>query len=185
MQEWKEKRKNIQHYDAQAAIYDKQYVSEQETKIDDALENLSFGSEELVLDLGCGPGFLFRHISEKVGFIVAIDSSRKALLQAKNRIKNMFNIMLVRADADNTPFPDNIFEKVFALTVLQNMPEPTITVNEIRRISKPYAIFVVTGLKKKFSQENFVNILKRSGLNVVKLNSGNQLKDYVAVCSKF
>jgi hypothetical protein len=44
MSEWKEKRGAMRHYDRQAAIYDVQYVGEQNAKIEDVLKGIKFGS---------------------------------------------------------------------------------------------------------------------------------------------
>ena len=107
---------------------------------------------------------------------------RQALREAKKRTENSSNIALVRADADNTPFPDHIFDKVFAITVLQNMPDPTKTVAEMKRTGKPEANFAVTGLKKKFTPESFVDLLERAHLKVVTLNTSQQLKGHIAIC---
>ncbi len=182
MQEWNEKRGTMRHYDQQAAIYDRQYLGEQNTKIEDIINHMKLGLNEVALDLGCGTGFLFQHIHKKVEFLVGIDLSQKALREAKKRTKNLSNIALIRADADNTPFPDHIFDKVFAVTVLQNMPDPMKTITETKRVGKPQAMFAVTGLKKKFTQESFVALLKRSQLKVVTLNTNPLLKGHVAVC---
>ena len=182
MWEWKEKRGTMRHYDRQAAIYDVQYVGEQNSKIEGILKNIELGSNEIVLDLGCGTGFLFQHIAQRVELLVSVDVSQNALKQAKKRTKNMPNIALVRADADNTPFPDHKFDKIFAITVLQNMPEPTKTITEMKRTGKPEAVFAVTGLKKKYTTENFVDLLERAKLKVVTLNTSQRLKGYVAVC---
>ena len=173
----------MRHYDRQAAIYDVQYVGEQNAKIEDILESIKFGSNELVLDLGCGTGFLFPHINKKVGFLVGIDVSISALREARKRTKNKSDIALVCADADNTPFSDHIFDKVFAITVLQNMPDPKKTITEMKRTSKPEAIFAVTGLKKKYTTESFVDILERAKLKVATLNTNQRLKGHVAVCT--
>lgn len=184
MQEWKEKRSNIRHYDRQATIYNVQYVGEQDTKIEDILNIIEVGSKELVLDLGCGTGFLFSHINKQVAFLVGLDLSQKALQEAKKRTKNMVNVALILADADNTPFPDHTFDKVFAITVLQNMPDPTKTLSEMKRVSKPQATFAVTGFKKTFTQESFVALLENAQLKVVTLNADQRLKGHVAVCTK-
>ena len=182
MQEWKEKRGNMRHYDQQAPIYNVQYVGEQDAKIEDILKSMKFDSKELVLDLGCGTGFLFKHLNKKVEMLVGVDVSRNALKHAKKRTQKMPNIGLVCADADNAPFPDHKFDKVFAVTVLQNMPDPTKTVTEMKRTSKPHAMFAVTGLKKKFTQESFVKLLNSVQLKVVKLNVDQTLKGHVALC---
>ena len=136
MREWKEKRSNMRHYDRQATIYNVQYVGEQDNKIEDILDNLKLESTEFVLDVGCGTGFLFRHINKQAEFLVGLDLSQKALQKAKKLTKNMTNVALILADADNTPFPDHTFDKVFAITVLQNMPDPTKTISEMKRVSK-------------------------------------------------
>lgn len=183
MWEWKEKRGTMQHYDQQATIYDVQYVGEQNAKIEDILKHMKFDPNEIVLDLGCGTGFLFHYINQKIGFLVGIDMSRNALREAKKRTKNMPNIVLVRADADNIPFLDHSFDKVFAITVLQNMPDLKKTIVEMKRVSKPQAIFAITGLKKKFASKSFVKLLERAQLKVVTLNTNQQLKGYVAICT--
>jgi ubiquinone/menaquinone biosynthesis C-methylase UbiE len=182
MQAWKQKRGAMQHYDRLAAIYNVQYVGEQNAKIEELLKDIKFGSNEAVLDLGCGTGFLFQHINKNVGFLVGVDLSKNSLREAKKRIKKGSNISLIRADADNTPFPDHIFDKVFAVTVLQNMPEPKKTLAEMKRVGKPNVVFAVTGLKKKFTSESFVAILEQAQLKLSTLNMNNRLKGYVALC---
>ena len=183
MQEWKEKRQALRHYDHQAAIYHVQYVEEQKAKIEDILKNLKIKSRELVLDLGCGTGFLFQYIPESVGFLVGLDISLKSLQEAKKRIKNIPNVVLLRGDADNIPFPDQIFDKIFAVTILQNMPDPTKTIIEMKRTGKSQAIFAITGLKKKFTSRSFVDLLERLELKVVTLNMDPLLKGYIVVCN--
>ena len=184
MREWKEKRNNMQHYDRQAPIYNVQYAGEQDNKIEVVLKRMKMDSKELILDMGCGTGFLFKHINKQVGLLVGIDLSEKALQEAKNRTKKMKNVELVLADADNTPFPNHTFDKVFVVTLLQNMPEPSKTLSEMQRVSKPQATFAVTGFKKSFTQESFVKVLERAQLKVSSLESNEKLKGYVAVCRK-
>jgi phosphatidylethanolamine/phosphatidyl-N-methylethanolamine N-methyltransferase len=184
MREWKEKRSNMRHYDRQATIYNAQYVGEQDTKIVNILNKIQLCSNELVLDLGCGTGFLFRHINKQVMFLVGLDLSQKALQEAKKRTKNMTNVALILADADNTPFPDHTFDKVLAITLLQNMPDSTKTLSEIIRVSKPQATFAVTGFKKTFTQESFIALLERARLKVSLLEPDEQMKGHVAVCTK-
>ena len=173
----------MRHYNLQAAIYNVQYLGEQNAKIEDILNSLKLESREVVLDMGCGTGFLFRHINKHVGLLVGVDFSQKALKEAKKRTKNLSNVALVRADADNTPFPDHTFDKVFAITLLQNMPNPLRTISEMKRLAKPPAVFAVTGLKKKFTQKSFVDLLERAQLKVAALNTNQQLKGHIAVCT--
>ncbi len=183
MREWKEKLGAMRHYDRQSTIYDAQYEVEQNTKIEYTFKNMKFDSNEIVLDLGCGTGLLFKYINKKVGLLVGIDIALNALEEAKKWIKNTTNIAIIRADADNTPFPDHIFNKVIAITVLQNMPDPTKTMIEMKRIGKTEAIFAVTGLKKKFKKESFIKLLELVHLKILTLNTNNKLNDIMAICS--
>jgi ubiquinone/menaquinone biosynthesis C-methylase UbiE len=183
MREWKEKRGTMRHYDQQAAIYDVQYLGEQNAKIEGILKSMELGINWAVLDLGCGTGFLFQNIAQRVELLVGIDLSQKALQEAKKHTKNLSNIALVRADADNAPFPDCTFDRVFAITLLQNMPDPLKTISEMKRVGKPQAIFAVTGLKKKFTQESFINLLKKARLKVSVVETAQQLKGHISVCT--
>ncbi|PVX24888.1 MAG: hypothetical protein CW691_06175 [Candidatus Bathyarchaeum sp.] len=183
MQPWKEKQRTMRHYDQQAEIYNVQYLGEQNAKIEALLKFMNLEPSDYVLDLGCGTGFLFSHVAQKVKMVAGLDVSQKALKEAKERAKMFSNVFLIRADADNVPFVDQVFDKIFAVTVLQNMPEPKLTVIEMKRTAKTTAIFAVTGLKKKFTHESFVSILQDAKLNVVALTTNEQLKGFSAVCT--
>jgi len=184
MQEWNKKRKAMRHYDQLAPVYDIQYAEEQNAKIEAALNNAKPGENELVLDLGCGTGFLFEQVAKSTKLLVGIDISSKILQEAKKRAKRLPNTAILRADADYTPFQNRTFDHVFAVTLLQNMPNPIKTLQEIKRVSNPQSTIIITGLKKKFSQERFKSLLNKSGLNVSTLKTDPQLKGYLAICQK-
>lgn len=181
MSEWDKKRDVMRHYDLTAHIYDRQYAEEQTAKIETALKRVRVKKHSLVLDSGCGTGLLFNHIKNKLKALVGLDLSRKILFQAKKRAKRFPNVHLICADADNTPLKEGVFNYVFAVTLIQNTPNPVKTLNEIKRVAKRDAVMVVTGLKKKFTLENFEELLHRADLNVIALKSEN-LKCHVVVC---
>ncbi|MEM3566095.1 MAG: methyltransferase domain-containing protein [Candidatus Bathyarchaeia archaeon] len=185
MSEWELKRDNMQHYDVTAKSYDEQYAEEQRIKIETALKSVKLDKHGLVLDCGCGTGLLFEYVTEKADMVVGLDISRKILAEAKRRAEAFGNACLVLADADYPPFKDYVFSHVFAVTLLQNMPNPERTLAEICRVAGKNAYVVVTGLKKKFSLEFFENLLRKFGLNVIEVSNGDErLKCYVAVCKK-
>jgi len=182
MAEWKKKRNVMNHYNQIARVYDIQYADEQRTKIEATLENLSLNKNDFVLDVGCGTGLLFPYIADKVQLLAGIDISRKLLEKAKSRREYYLNTHILLADSDHLPFQNQVFHKTLAITLLQNIPQPIATLQEIRRVSKNHATITVTGLKKGFTQENFVNMLKNARLENFNLKTDNGLKDYVAVC---
>lgn len=184
MSQWKEKLETMKHYDRQAVIYNIQYLEEQKSKIEEILKNIKFNQNDQIIDIGCGTGFLFDQFTQSVKFFIGIELSINAIREAKKRLKNASNIELIRADADYTPFPNKIFDKVIAISVLQNMPNSLKTIREMKRIGKLETVFAITGLKKKFNQDSFLNLLKNSDLNIINLSNNQKLKGYVALCKR-
>lgn len=184
MSGWHKKRRIMICYDTTASIYDRRYAEEQAAKVEAALKNVRTQKGELILDVGCGTGLLFDHVANETDGIVGLDFSKKCLLQAKERTRNksLRNVQLILADADNMPFHNEVFNTVFAMTILQNMPSPSETLAEIKRVSRNDALFVVSGMKKIFTKESFVRLLKNSQLNTLMLED-EKLKCYVAVCT--
>ena len=172
----------MRRYNATVRIYDIRYAEEQAAKIEAALRYVEVQAEA-VLDIGCGTGILFNYVAEKAAMTVGIDISPKTLLKAKERARSHPNVYLVCADADNMPLKDNVFDRAFAITVIQNMPNQIETLDEIRRVAKDNALIVVTGLKKIFPKSKLEEMLNNGGLSVTAM-SDEGLQCYVAVCSK-
>jgi ubiquinone/menaquinone biosynthesis C-methylase UbiE len=180
LNKWNQKRKTMQRYDLTAQMYDARYAEEQAVKYKAALKHLT-ARQDSVLDVGCGSGLLFSRVAAEAQMVVGVDVSRMLLLQAKERARGFRNIHLVQADADYLPFKNASFSVVFAFTVLQNMPKPMETLDNIKRTAKPGATIVVTGLKKAFSLEAFRALMQKAGLQVVYLEDSDALKCHVAV----
>ena len=181
---WKMKRALARKYDALADAYDRLYGDEQEAKIRSALESLQLRETDLVLDVGCGTGILFPYVQEKVGFVVGLDISRGLLERARNRSRYSSKVSLIRADADYLPFLDEVFDRLFAVTVLQNVPDSKVTLNQILSKAKREALLVMTGLKKSFTKDQFLRILFEAGLDIVDIKENGRLLGFVALCQK-
>jgi ubiquinone/menaquinone biosynthesis C-methylase UbiE len=187
MRGWNEKYGSIDYYDHIAPFYDQLYNDEQKAKIDIALRHTNIMKESAILDAGCGTGFLFKCLSEKVRLLVGLDTSPGILKEAKKLSKSFRNVNLIRADADFMPFPEGIFDAVFALTLLQNMPNHLWTLNELKRVGKASSIFVITAFKKfrkyrHFVQTTFVALLDTAGFEVSVIENNEKLKDFIAIC---
>lgn len=182
MSVWDKKRDVMRRYDVTAQIYDMRYAEEQTVKIEAALKHVKVEAC-MILDACCGTGILFNHVADMAQMTLGLDVSRKTLLKAKEQSKNHASVDLVCADVDNMPLKDKVFDRVFAMTLIQNTPVPAETLNEIRRVAADNALIVVTGLKKIFARSVFRQLLKNAGLNNVAIEDEG-LKCYVAVCSK-
>jgi len=184
MSKWNKKRRVMRRYDQSARVYDAQYREEQEAKIRTTMNNLTLNRDSVILDAGCGTGLLFEHVAEKSKFTIGTDVSRGVLKEAEKKAKHYMNVALVWADVDNMPFSNRTFDVVFAITLVQNTPNPSATLNEIIRVSKSSATIVVTGLRKAFTKEGFSKMLKQANLKVTIMKLDKQLREYVSICTK-
>jgi ubiquinone/menaquinone biosynthesis C-methylase UbiE len=177
---WKDKRKVMQRYDLTAEMYEERYGVEQKTKYEVALENVNI-ADCRILDVGCGSGLFLSRAAATADLVAGVDVSRKLLLKAKEQTRVFGNVFVLQADADHLPFRESVFDAVFAFTVLQNMPEPSETLNQLKLVARPAGKVVVTGLKKFFSLNAFMDTIEEAGLRVVSFVDREELKCYVAV----
>jgi len=184
MSRWVKKLRVMRRYDQSAKVYDIQYREEQEAKIRTAMGNLTVNEDSIVLDAGCGTGLLFEYIAEKATAVIGVDISRGILKEAKRKAKKYENVALIAADLDNMPFPYQTFDTIFAVTTIQNTPDPAFTINEIGRVSKPNSNILITGLRKVFTEEQFSEILKRTNLKVSMVKPDEQMKEFICVCTQ-
>lgn len=182
MADWNKKRKVMQHYDNIATVYDTQYAEEQEAKIKAVLDEINLQPDNTILDIGCGTGILFKHIKNSAKLLIGLDTSLGLLKRAETQAKQYCNIVVIRAEADHTPFKNKTFHTIFAITLLQNMPNPAATLREIKRISKDNATIAVTALKKGFTKKTFTQLLENAELTLFTLKTDNKLKDYTTTC---
>ena len=181
---WEIKRRITRKYDALASVYDELYQEEQNAKIKSALKNIQLRKSDRILDVGCGTGILFNHVKDQVALLVGLDISKNLLKRALFKSRGSLNVALILADADYMPFINGSFDKIFAVTLLQNLPDIAVTLKEINRVSRKDALITITGLKKAFKKREFSRILDEGNLQVLNLEAGSHLLGYVAVCRK-
>lgn len=92
--------------------------------------------DDVVLDLGCGEGKLWRIFSSN--FIVGLDISMDNLKYAKRTLKP------VRSDAECLPFKGNSFDLLVASDILEHLIEPIKVIKEINRVLRPGGIAIIT-----------------------------------------
>jgi len=180
---WKQKKGVIRHYNRLAKIYDSLYGEEQKAKIISILKMMRNKRKDLVLDLGCGTGLLIDYVASRVNHFVGLDIAEEALKVASERscrlgIKR--NVSLIKADVDALPFRDDVFDEIFALTLLQNVPEPCKTLQRIVRVAKNRSEIAVTGLKKHFTKESFSEVIRKIGREAI-IAEPSEIRDLIAI----
>ncbi len=170
----------MRRYDITARTYDERYREEQMAKYTAALECISIDGET-VLDVGCGTGLLFNLVAEKAKTVLGIDLAKQLLVKANERSRKFANVYVVQADADHLPIREDLFSRVFAFTVLQNLPRPSRVLIEIARTSKSGANITVTGLKRKISKGELTALMDGAGMHPFSIVDNDILTCYIAI----
>jgi len=107
-----------------------------------------------LLDVGCGEGYVLRHLRGAWPELAAqgVDGDREALVQARGSIPGAF---LGHADASYLPFAGNSFDMVACLEVLEHLREPALAMEELARVSRGYLLLSVPN-QPFFSLSNLV-----------------------------
>jgi SAM-dependent methyltransferase len=97
-----------------------------------ALEALDLPDRGRVLDVGCGTGELARVLAEESGGrVVGVDADPALLAVAATET----GLPVVAGDARRLPFRAGAFDLVACQALLVNLPDPTATLREFRRVA--------------------------------------------------
>jgi ubiquinone/menaquinone biosynthesis C-methylase UbiE len=103
---------------------------------------LRLQKNDLVLDLGCGPGNLIYPLFKYTEKVTGIDISKNALMVAK-KYSALKNVDFILADAENLPIRDECLDKIFAFEVLEHLPNPQKSLIEIYRVLRSKGLLVM------------------------------------------
>ncbi len=173
---WDKKRNLMNRYDSTADFYDNRYQEIQKRKFQEVSEDLR--DAEKILDVGCGTGLFLNEISDWGELVVGVDFSEYMVKNARERVKDAF---LVLSDADNLPFKDESFDAVVSLTLLQNMPNPDLTIQELTRVTEQDGKIIMTVLEKKHSVEEVKNWMFSANLKPLRVGRISDSEDILCV----
>lgn len=88
-----------------------------------------------VLDVGCGPGALTAELVRRVGAdaVTAVDPSEPFVAAARARNPG---VTVLRASAEQLPFPDQAFDAALAQLVVHFMSDPVAGLAEMARVTR-------------------------------------------------
>jgi len=96
--------------------------------------------DDLLLDVGCGPGSITVDLASRVGRVVGVDLSEEVLEEARARAEGVSNVSFAAADVYDLPFEDGTFDVVHAHQTLQHVADPVRALKEMRRVCRPGGI---------------------------------------------
>lgn len=107
-----------------------------------------------VLEIGCGSGAFTTYVARAVGpegKVKALDIQPAMLDQLQNKLtrqefRDIQNITLHQASADELPFGNAELDLVYLITVLPEIPDQARALGEIKRVLKPGGILAVAEL---------------------------------------
>ena len=103
-------------------------------------ERLLLATPSTVLELGCGPGNLWRENAGRLPAglnLTLTDFSAGMLAQARQIVDHLAACRYAVADAQNMPFPDQAFTVVIANHMLYHVPDRARALAEARRVLAP------------------------------------------------
>lgn len=118
------------------------------TKLPLKIANIKSGDK--VLDVGCGRGEVVFQTANRGAISTGLDFSLDTIKIAQDvrgmhtpEIRNRINFVL--CDGEEIPFPDNTFDKVFLLDIVEHLSNEEIhaVLLEIRRVLKPNGLLII------------------------------------------
>ena len=143
-----------------------------------------------ILELGCGPGYLWKENIERIptGWNITLSDLSSGMLDAawRNLVVTGRAFQFKEIDAQSIPFADDTFDTVIANHMLYHVPDRPKAIAEIKRVLKPGGKLIATTVGEKHLKEMIawysqvhVSKIWESFTNPFTLENGlQQLKSY-------
>lgn len=143
------------------------------------------GRPRNALDLGCGTGLNLDHLSHYAR-PTGTDFSEEALAFCRER----GHASLAKADAAELPFPDNYFDIITALDVIEHLDDDHAAFTELKRVLRPGGLLVVSvpaykalwtywddilGHRRRYTVGMMRRSMRKAGLRVRKVSYTNAI----------
>ena len=103
-------------------------------------EVLSFSKSGKVLDIGCSDGYFLNYLKQKGWQVEGVEISEFASQKTRER----YNINIFCGELPQAGYPDEYFDVVSLFEVLEHLPDPAGTLQEVRRILKKNGLLIMT-----------------------------------------
>lgn len=144
-------------------------------------------ADDVVLDIGCGEGGYALFSARQQAEIILADVNAPKLEIARARLEKegARSVRTLVTDANPIPLDDGVISRVVAMEVLEHVEDPAQFMDELVRVAKPGALFLLTvpdevieGVQKHiappvyFERPNHIRIFKRGELEHLALEAG-------------
>ncbi|GAA0648467.1 methyltransferase domain-containing protein [Salarchaeum japonicum] len=111
---------------------------------DETLEWFDLGSDDSVLDVGCGTGFGTEGLLRYTDDVTGLDQSEHQLEKAIAKL-GTDDVDFTRGDAERLPFATNSFDAIWSSGSIEYWPNPHLALREFRRVVRPGGKVLVVG----------------------------------------
>jgi len=101
-----------------------------------------------VLDVGCGPAVMAEDMLERNCEFWGVDVSKEMIHQGKERFKGNDKVHLSTGTAEVLEFPDNTFDTVMSMGVIEFVDNDQQALEEMMRVLKPGGTLIVAFINK-------------------------------------
>lgn len=120
---------------------------------DDILDELHVSQGQIILDAGCGNGYMSEKFAKRVGkngIVYAVDIEEISITHLQKEITEQNIIPMVADITKTTPFSDSFFDLIYLSTVLHifSVNQIATFTKEIKRILKPGGTLAIVTFKK-------------------------------------
>ena len=126
----------------------------------------------IVLEVGSGPGFFSPFIAKAapLGHVMLVDVQFEMLAAARQRLARVANVWYAQADACALPVGMGQFDAVFLATMLGEVPDKDLCIEEVRRILGPGGLVTIVETRRDsdfISLTSLCDLLDRHGFSLV------------------
>jgi SAM-dependent methyltransferase len=101
-----------------------------------------------VADLGCGPGIMVPLIMERAEAFVGVDMAPEMIKEANAKYGDLPNVSFQVGNVEELDLPDESFDQVICMGVIEYLEAPRKALAEIGRILRPGGVAVVSVSKR-------------------------------------
>jgi ubiquinone/menaquinone biosynthesis C-methylase UbiE len=132
-----------EQFTRQAAPFAALRLHTQEQSLELLRAGLALTGHERVLDVGCGPGLVVRHLAPHAAHVVGLDATPAMLAKAREVCAALPNVRFEEGTMEALPFPDASFDAVVTRYTFHHVLDPAAALAEMVRVCRPGGRVVV------------------------------------------
>jgi ubiquinone/menaquinone biosynthesis C-methylase UbiE len=138
---------------------------------------LNYSPQDIILDIGCGPGYLAAFLKDRVKELHCVDTSERYLGICRDKFAEDKNVFFYRLNEDDYTnlsfFKTNKFSIIICLSVIQyyrSSDDVEKLIEEVRRVALPGSKFLIADIPISDSKISGIWALLRSALKEKRLS---------------